>query len=234
MSIEFYPYNAPIVLTDAIYATFGGYTGTSTSAQRNVAYWLAEELVSEYLGTFLLPTQVTGTYYYPQFMLKLPLHHKFIQSIDAINIKSPTGKCSCELRDIEGCAYIMDEMNAYLLITEKHLNYCAPCGMNGWHWCTPFLVDITYTSGLPSGTSFQPSILMALTLLAGESLMEITDPTALPGGLGNPGIQAWSNLSYSETLAKLYNTVFGSSPVANYIVRLLASVHPKPALKLGW
>lgn len=231
MSIEFYPYSAPIILTDSIFTSYGGATGTTTSNQRNAAYWLAEELVSEYIGAFLLPTTITGTYFYPQYMLTLPLHHKFVSSINQITLKSPDGLCACELKNYTGCAYVMDEMNAFILIANKDTCSCAPCGCN---WCTPFLVDVVYTSGLPSGVSFQPNVLLALTMLANNSLLEMSDPNALPGGLGSPGVQSWSNLSYSETLTRLYSTYFGSDPVSNYITKLLAPIHPKPALKLGW
>ncbi|MBT7009794.1 hypothetical protein HN960_05160, partial [Candidatus Peregrinibacteria bacterium] len=51
-------------MTEDIYVEYGGQTGTSTATQRQNAFLIAEQRASKYIGTFLLPTIVTGTYPY--------------------------------------------------------------------------------------------------------------------------------------------------------------------------
>ena len=54
--MNIYPYDYPLILTDDIFTGYGGLTGTSLPLQREAAYIIAEQQVSTYLGTFLLPT----------------------------------------------------------------------------------------------------------------------------------------------------------------------------------
>ena len=58
-----YPYNSPIILNDAIFSMYGGLgTGSFPSQVLQSSYFVAERQVTEYIGTFLLPTTITGTY----------------------------------------------------------------------------------------------------------------------------------------------------------------------------
>jgi len=57
-----YPYASPIILTDAIFTAYGGHTGSSATAQRTAAYLIAEMAATADIGSFLLPTTVTGTF----------------------------------------------------------------------------------------------------------------------------------------------------------------------------
>ena len=50
----FYPYNYPVVETDAIFIAYGGQTGTSVVAQRQAAYLIAEMTASLDVDTLLL------------------------------------------------------------------------------------------------------------------------------------------------------------------------------------
>ena len=61
--MNLYPYNIPIILTDTIFADYGGDPEKATSKQRKIAYRLAEMTATEELNAFLLPTIVTGTYF---------------------------------------------------------------------------------------------------------------------------------------------------------------------------
>ena len=55
----------PNILTDAVFIDYGGHTGSSTSSQRTAAYATAEEMAERAIGTFLVPTVVTGTFPWP-------------------------------------------------------------------------------------------------------------------------------------------------------------------------
>jgi len=61
--MKIYPFQSPIILNDAVFSQYGGQgTGSFTSVVLQNSYLLAEMQVSEYIGTLLLPTAVTGTY----------------------------------------------------------------------------------------------------------------------------------------------------------------------------
>ncbi len=79
-----YSHNSAIILNDSIYTSYGGVTGSSTSAQRNAAYLLSEMAVSEALETYLLPTQVTGTYLYNKLYIFVILDHTYMKTEDHV------------------------------------------------------------------------------------------------------------------------------------------------------
>lgn len=212
-----YPFNNAVVLTDALYTSYGGWFGNSTPIQRQNAYLLAEMQMTEHLDTPLLITTVTGTYYYPQYMSKLVLDYGHIRSINSIVIQSPNG-CDCALQNLSACAFVMDDTYGVILIAEKETSYCV-CAQGIY---PPFLAEVSYTCGLSSGTSFKPNMLMALTMAASIDLKEMCDPGALESGAGDVGVQSWNSISYSEIRVKLGNSIFGSSPVANKIKRLVS------------
>ncbi len=113
-----YPYNAPIILTDALYTSFGGFTGTSTPTQRNYAYLEAEMLVTEHLNAFLLPTTVTGIYHHEDLDDKLMLDYGGqLHSINAVTVYSVESCCECTLVANEGCAFIISRDYGVILVT---------------------------------------------------------------------------------------------------------------------
>jgi hypothetical protein len=61
---DIYPYSSPIILTDDIFQAYGGILEATTPDLRQVAFTVAEEFATDDIGTFLLPTIVTGTYFY--------------------------------------------------------------------------------------------------------------------------------------------------------------------------
>lgn len=221
-----YPYNAPIILTDAIYTAFGGYTGISTAVQREYAYLEAEMLVTEHLNTFLLPTTVTGTYHHEDLDSKLILDMGgHLQSINSASIYSVENCCDCTLTSTEGCALIIDRDYGVILIRSDGSCWCECSDVPA----PPFEVLVSYTAGLPSGTSFKPLVLQALTMSAEICLKEMVDKGALEGGAGDPGVQSWGAGGYSEQRVILGNSIFGNSAVANKIKKLLMFVPHKPA-----
>lgn len=222
----FYPYHNPIILTDALYTLYGGFTGSSIPAQRNAAYLLAEIQMTEHVGTFLLPTTVTGTYFYPELYTRLALEYGYLWSINGVTIFAH--ECPCEIEEFDGCGVILSDTYGAIVITEEEVLSCGGCGAISM----PITVEVSFTAGLPSGTSYQPNMLLALTMAASNNLKEITDPGALEAGAGDAGVESFSAVSYNETRKKLGRNIFGNSPVANKIGMLVEPIRHKRALKL--
>lgn len=183
-----YPYSSPIILTDVIFISYGGETGTSTANQRSAAYLGAEVEMSGYIGTYLLPTGVTGTFPYPIQHQPIMLEHTYLQGVDKVIIKDADGTTG-KLVDSAGLSWTFDNTWGYV-----HVGRTANA-----HSCANYLVEIAYRAGLPSGTSYNPLMLESLTALADTLLKDMYDPYALEGGVGDPGISRWSDLGHSET-----------------------------------
>jgi len=230
MSVEYY-HLIPVILTDALYTAFGGRTGTSTAAQRRAAYQIGESQMIRELGTFLLPTTVTGTFKYFHGMpsrLELPHHHMI--SVDATTILSQESLCNCNISEDAGCSFIVDSMYGYIDVRRLTSAYLG-CG------CSieiPYQMRIAYTAGLPTGTAANDASLhLALTIVAELNLLEVIDPAALEGGPGDPGIREYVSMGYGEKRMPLEATVFGSSARANKAKQLVEHLTPKVAFKLG-
>jgi hypothetical protein len=94
---------------------------------------------------------------------------------------------------MDGCGIVFNDTWGYVQVHDVW-GACG-CHEDAYH----YQVEIGYTAGLPSGTSFNPLMLQSLTTLAGILLRDMTDPDALEGGAGDPGIKSWSDMSHSET-----------------------------------
>ena len=230
MTMEYY-HLAPVIMTDDIYTSFGGRTGTSMPAQRASAYQIAETQMIRRLGTFLLPTTVTGTFIFGVNLpkrVRLPSHH--LISIDAVTILSMESACNCDLGEDAGCAYIVDSMYGYIDVKQLTNAYLG-CG------CSidiPYQARVAYTAGLPTGVAANDASLhQALTMVSEIALLEIIDAKGLEGGPGDPGVQSWVSMGYGEKRTPLKDTVFGSSPRANAAWRLVKHLTPKVVLKMG-
>jgi hypothetical protein len=216
VTIQVYPYINPIILTDSIYTAYGGVTGSSTAAQRNAMYQLAEETMSDALETFLLPTQITGTYLYNKLSPFVILNSTFIKSVDHVYFKNVKEEIYW---DQAGTANIHVSLrnDEYGLVDLHTLMGSCNCHSHGAY---PYQVDIVYTAGLPTGTANHPNMLMALTEYAKIAINELI-------GFGNEapadiGVQSFSNQQYQETRVKLLRTAFGTSPQAQFINRLIS------------
>jgi len=169
-----YPYSTPLILTEDIYVEYGGQTGTSTAVQRQNAFLIAEQRASKYIGTFLLPTIVTGTYPYNSSNF-IVTDYGYVHQILSAKVLSVQGSTSCTLKEDSGCAYIFDDTYAYL-------NYsCVSSLCNCSTWQSPYQFQIAYQAGLPTGTANQPGILQALTIVANIGLSQVA------GGCGSDG-----------------------------------------------
>lgn len=229
-----YPYNSPLILTDTLFENYGGQTGTSTSFQRQAAYLLAEIKATDELGTFLAPTVVTGTYPYPFSGKILVLPYNHIRGVYSVTPQSPSCYANCDLLQGTGCAFELDDGGwGYLII--RNTSYLSnKCGCGTYPYLPPINVQIAYQTGLVSGTSYLPNILLGLTMVAQIYLNEIIDPGANEGGRGDPGVTSWTSNGHMEVRKMLADTVFGNSAAAQQAARMFAPMRPKRALKLGW
>jgi hypothetical protein len=226
-----YPIFGAVILTDPIFELYGGVTGSSTGAQRNVAYWAAEMLATQAVGTFLTPTIVTGTFAWPYMGSVLVLPQTHILGLYSVVPQAPACSPNCDLLNGTACAFMQDAGQwGYLILRNTSALYgqCCP-GVAG-----PIDVQIVYQAGLVSGSSYQPTLLLGLTKVAQMILNEIIDPGANEGGEGDPGVLTWSSSGHSEVRKTLANTVMGNSAVMNFANRMFGPFRPKRCLKLGW
>lgn len=224
-----YPYTSPIILTDSIFTEYGGHTGSFTPAQRQSSYLVAEMQVTNYIGTLLLPTNVTGTYPY-MGKTRLITDYGYVSQLYNVNVLSKTFLSStCDLQSNEGCGYIYNDTYGYIDFKQVALI----CGLSLWGtWGgsaivvpnVPYQIQISYQAGLPTGTASTPSFLEALTILAQIDLNE-KDPgnSGINEGQGDIAIQRYKSLDYSEERGahSLVKTALGESPKAMRARRLL-------------
>jgi hypothetical protein len=221
-----YPYFTPQVLTDPIFLQYGGQTGTSTTAQRQAAYLLAEEQMTEHLNTFLVPTIVTGTYMWNGGN-PFELDYGHLQIVNRVTIGDINWLNSCEVDTATGCAAIRNAQYGYIDVS--YMLTCGGCG--GVVGYPPYNIHVVYQSGFSSGTVTQPSILAALSIAAQINLNE-WDVSLSNEGVADIGVQSFSNQSYSENRVKLGHTAFGSSAMAQRAARLVNKYRSRPGLSL--
>ena len=212
-----YPYSSSIILNDTIYLSYGGVTGSSTTAQRNAAYLLSEMMVSEALETFLLPTTVTGTYLYNKLSPFVILDHTYIQTVNHvwfIDTKETIYWDQAGTANI----YVSLRSGDYGLVDLHYIVGSCNCHSNSNPF--PYQVNIAYTAGLPTGTANRPDILLALTEYAKIVVNEIIGfGNEAPGDIG---VQDFQNQQYREIRVKLLRTAFGTSAKAQFIDRLVS------------
>ena len=230
------PVFTPQVLTEDIFATYGGTSGTASAAQLNASFCIGEQRVQQELCTPLVPTQITGSMgaykvhllaYYQPFTLP----HVHLRSVDDVRLVCEVGCTDCAVEEHEACVHIKNYMSSIVELRLLCTTFCGTCGTCG----TPLNFRIEYTAGLDPGVAANaPAILHALTIAADISLEQIIDPGASEGGPGDPGVQKWGSITYKEERTKLRHTALGSSARANYAAGLLQPWKVKRALKVGW
>lgn len=211
--MQLYPYPSPIILTESIFTQYGGQSGTFSSAQLQAAFLAAEMQATQYIGTFLLPTIVTGTFPYQGNYVVTD--YGYVHRILSVSIISKTGT-ECGLQSDSSCAFIWNDTFGYLDVLCSLAQ--SPCG-NG---VVPYQTQIAYEAGLPTGTATKPSILLGLTMAAQIFLNEMAYPSANES-TGDVGVESFSNQGYSERRKTLKRTSFGQSAKASYIAHLFDS-----------
>lgn len=223
--MQIYPFTQPIILTDNIFLDYGGKTGTFTPAQRQSSYLVAEMQASNYIGTLLLPTNVTGTF---PFMGKrrIATDYGYVHQLYDVNVFSKSGLCgTCSLTDNGGCGYIYEDTFGYIDVRQS-LSICGIAwdGSPLYYVNYPYQIQISYQAGLPTGTANLPPVLEALTILAQIDLNE-KDPgnSGMNEGTGDVSIQEFRSLDYFEKRGEhsLVQTALGGSAKAMRARKLL-------------
>lgn len=213
-----YPYFTPIILTDAIFTAYGGHTGSTTQAQRNAAYQMAEMMATADVGALLLPTVVTGTYM-PNLMHECVLDYGHINSINLVRFIDEKDTIYWTQAGTDNY-YVSIRGNGQIGIVDidylvAHCNCCTRGVM-------PYKVQVIYNSGLQSGTTYQPNHLLGLTIYAEITLNEIIGyGNESPGDIG---VQEFSNQQYKESRIPLLRTQFGTSARAQLASKLFTDV----------
>lgn len=213
--MDIYPFSSPIILTDSIFVSYGGHTGTSTPAQRTAAYLIAEEKVSDDISTFLLPVTVTGSYPYNPNGTYFT-DYAYVNEIRVVRFIDFDGDIYWAVTGTNN-SYIGLRYDDYGLVDINH--WLDHCNCFSSVSPLPYQVQIMYTAGLPTGTANHSNILLALTTLADITLNEIIGfGNEAPGDIG---LQTFKNQEYQETRVRLFRTGFGSSPRAHFASDLL-------------
>lgn len=222
---DIYPYSSPIILTEEIFQAYGGILGSTKPEMRQVAYSVAEEFVTDDIGTFLLPTIVTGTYYYS--------HNPILTDYGYVNRVIMVRFLDTQERiyySISGTANVYaslrDDTYGIVDIHSVFANCQCASSFNPY----PYQVQMVYEAGLPTGTANNPRVLLALVQAADMVLNQME-------GFGNEadglvGVDAFKNQDYFEKRHSLKNTVFGSSAKAQFISNLLVKLRKHRYVRL--
>lgn len=218
--MKIYPYpNTVLILTDQIFADYGGTTGTTTANMRKAAYQIAEQQMSSYIDTLLIPTIVTGTYNYKHGCDFLNTDYGYVSDILWVKILDPHGTTLGMLTGTySNYAAIHEDTYGYIYVNQC-LSLCAQHNQ-------PYQFQIAYETGLPTGTASQPAMLMALSAAAQITLNEML---VVPANetTGDAGVESYRSLNYSETRKKWKNTAFGSSVQAAKVAQFVDSTLKK-------
>lgn len=219
-----YLYNEPQILTDEIFIAYGGQTGTSTDLQREIAYTLAEEQMVEHLGSYLTPTIVTGTYLW-RGRNPVELDYGWVMGVHSVTIASVNRNNSCQTESMDGCGALRNAKYG-LLDVSVYLN-CGGCG--AIVGLPPYTIEVSYTSGLATGTYTSKAMLMSLTILAQINLNEL-DVSLSNESTADVGIEMFINQKYHEKRTKEHKTAFGDSAMARRAARLVSKYRTKPSI----
>lgn len=213
VKMNIYPHSQPLILTDSMFTTYGGQIGDSTVDQRQNAYLIAEQRATSYIGSFLLPTIVTGTfpYNYNQFIVT---DYGYVHQIYSANVLSLDNLQTCTLQSDSGCVFIFNDTFGYLDFS----CITTVCGCSRWK--QPYQFQIAYQAGLPTGTANQPPIEHALSIVAELALNEMMYPR-MNEAMGDRSIQEFSSLDYREKRKNWAVTALGSSARAGYAADLI-------------
>jgi hypothetical protein len=212
---DIYPYTSPIIMTDDIFDAHGGDLNGSTPALRQIAFTVAEEAVTDDIGTFLLPTTVTGTYSY-NLTHPIILDYSYINAVHVLRFLDTQERV---YYSVTGTANVYVSLkDATYGIVEVH-RAIANCRCVSAFNPYPYQIQVSYTAGLPTGTASSPKFLLALSTYSDMVLNQLE-------GYGNEadglvGVSEFKNQDYSEKRHNLKRTIFGSSARAQFVSDLL-------------
>jgi hypothetical protein len=219
-----YPYYSAQILSDSVFTMYGGQTGSSTSAQRQAAYLIAEQKMTEHLSAFLVPTIITGTVFWKGGTL-FETEYGYVRNILHVQARTITQTNPITEKIYTGSALVRNPQYGYLDVLFPTY-YCVSYGYGSL-----YENQVVYESGLATGTSSSPTMLAALTMAA-QIYLNMWVQDLSNEGVADIGIQSFSNQGYSENRTKLLRTVFGSSAIAQQIAGMTKHLRAKPTTVL--
>ena len=224
-----YPLSNHIILTDDIYVAYGGATGSSTQAQREAAYFIAERAVCEDISTLLLPVTVTGTYTWNEYIPHLVTEWAYVNRVELVRFLNVEEEIYYTVTGTNNVhVSLRDDTYGIIDVHSLFGNCLCHSRLNPY----PYHIQVVYQAGLPTGTANLPDMLLALTTYAEIVVNEIIGfGNEAPGAIG---VESFRNQGYAEVRKKLKNTIFGSSAKAQFIDKLLSPYRKLRYVKLGW
>jgi len=219
--MRLYPYSTPIILTDAIFLSYGGQTGTTTPNQRQAAYLIAEQQVSTYIGTLLLPTRITGSTDWVYGRSRFATEYGYVSKFVFIEALDHNGVQVHVVSGTNQWASVKEDTFGYIDVSDFS-SVCGSCPSVS----NPYKFRYVYDCGLPTGTANNPSMLLTLTGASQIVLNEMAYPSANES-TGDAGVTQYSSLDYSETRKGWKNTAFGSSAKSAFLARMIDSTFTK-------
>jgi hypothetical protein len=228
MSERIYPYNSAQILTDDLFVSYGGSTGSSTAFQRQAAYEIAEKAMAQNLSALAPITTVTGTYAYPfSGSRRAPGRElwtwwKYVQYVNKVTFIDTREDRYYAVEGTDNVHVGLADRDYGIidLFTIAQNCACVPYfSIQNPSTLYPYQVEVVYQSGLPTGTYTSASYLLALTKLAEIVINDF-------GGCGNEsspfvGITEFRNQQYSEKRMGMYMTTLGATPEALYAYNLV-------------
>ena len=205
--MKLYPFQSPIILNDTLFIQYGGQGASNfTSTTLQNSYLLAEMQVSTYIGSFLLPTTITGTYPF-MHQTRIATDWGYVQQLLHVNVLTRQNFSDCSLTSNDGCGYVYSDTFGYV----DFRKLTSTCGWTWW-WGSPYSpyildyqpyqIQLSYIAGLPTGIATQPGIMEALTILAQVDLNEKFPGLAgVNESVGAVGIQNYASIDYRESRA---------------------------------
>lgn len=220
--MQIYQFQNPIILNDQIFSLYGGKTGTFSQAQLQISYQMAEQQTVAYIGTFLLPTIVTGVYgaVMPSTQ-RIATDYGYVHRVLGVNILTEkiTYSAGAELLTSRGGAFIYEDTFGYIDIYRLQSICGCPYGGN-----FPYQYQVAYEAGLPTGVATLPLMLQAMTMAAQIHLNEMYPGiVGMNESIGDVGIQEYESFGYHErrTAHALVKTSFGGSAQTSKIASLI-------------
>ena len=211
-------------MTDTTFQNYGGNQGTSTALARTAAYFIAEKEMSSHLNTLLLPMDIVESH---NWNAGNPFQMDWgnINSVSGIMVQSNLNTTFVySAGDMARAVFIRNAKSGQLDIQSWPLMFQISSPGYPLATISPYSVQVSYNAGMPSGTSLQPDMLWCLTMATQLVLNEMSTDGFLsneaPGGIG---VQQFANELYSEKRTPLGISIFGQSPIAQQISRLVAS-----------
>lgn len=220
-----YPYGSgdPLILTDDIYSRYGGNLDSTYPDVRAAAYVMAEAAVYSDLETPLVLTIFTGTYASSGY--RFLLDHAYVSRVILTRFIDFQGTVQHTVSGTTNWEVSLEDAQYGIVhVAPNCVSHCLP------QIGAPYKIQVVYEAGLSSGTSYDKRLLLGLAKYANIQLNEMIGYGN--EGVGDVGIQVFSNQEYREERLPLLRTAYGDSAQANFIHRTLAPFRIKR--HVGW